>query len=194
MKTLCIFFFVLTLSGCSSHSLLYSLLDHATKEDLHSAKNIFIYTHDSVAIEYAVLSVRGDTAIVVIDPEEIKHPDEISYSRAVVVNKNSHRKIVEHIKGGKPATIGLISGLVIGTMAAFAVHEARPKYDGWDPFSTNYLEYAILPLLFGGVGNWIGNSVTSEVELSLSSSDDRKKLKSFSLFPFGEPAIMQYLR
>ncbi len=205
MKTFYLLFLLSSalFTGCSSSYIARSIFHEPepSSGDNYSSKNIIIYNADSVAAEYAVLSIRGDSAIVVIDPAEAEHPENISYTRAVLFKKDSIKRIIRKAHGGANPIIGGLTGLATGLLIAYTIRQGSP-FDRSKDWSGNPLVDLMIPdpvwvgypVLGWAAGALIGKALSIPIDLSLSSPEDRTTLKSLALFPYGEPAVMQYIK
>lgn len=190
MKTLFIFFFLsgAILSGCSTA---YN----------YSSKKITIRKTNGTEKEYSLLSVRGDSAVTVLDwQEENVYP--IPFSHITILKNDSIVQILRKGKGGGiRSTIGGISGAIAGGAVASA----------FMPFTVpgvSFFRLVYYPIFFlidlavlgsGAVlgvyaGSAIGDVFPPSKELDPRSTNDREFLRSISAYPDKEPDEMKNVR
>lgn len=180
MKTtlLFLFFSAMIHTGCSTN---YN----------YPSKNITIIKTSGIEKDYGLLSVRGDSAIVVLDWKESKI-SPLPFSHAEVIKKNLISRILRDGKGGGPAWLGILvgslgSGLLFtgGFVLIYGSHS--------DAFGALFM---LAGSIVGGgiVGGIIGNALPPSKELLLTSAQDRDFLRSISAYPDKEPDEMQYIK
>ena len=137
--------------------------------------------------ECRLLSVRADTAFVLIEQEEPAYDDKIAYSHAFIIKRDSIISLQCKGHGGSinEAVFSLVGdciGLVIGLQL-------------WTLDSYNVV-FKILPLVAGCsfVGSLIGSVLPAPVDIKLSDPEEIRYLRSISTFPDKEPPEMQYIR
>ena len=182
MKLFFLLFFLscLFLSGCSTN---YN----------YPSKNITVYKTNGVNKEYGLLSVRGDSAIVVLDWTESKIKP-LPFSHAEVIKKDSITNIIRNGKGISKAGIGAATGLITGIVLGITILNSEPKFidlRGVDAALT-----VLITTLGGAIGGWILDITVPSptIDLSLTSSKDREFLRSISAYPDKEPDEMQYIK
>ncbi len=162
----------------------------------YSSNRITIEKKDSTSHEYALLSLRGDTALVVVEPENSVYEEQISYSHAIVIKKNSIRKIIGKGRGGYAREfLGSFGGSGIGLL--FALAQNTPggfEPDGWFSGSPNGRRIAGGILLGCIVGGIAGSLLPAPVDIDPMKPEEIQYLRSISLYPNHEPEMMQYVK
>ncbi len=178
MKTF--FFFLLSalLTGCSTN---YN----------YPSKNITVIKTSGIEKEYGLLSVRGDSAIVVLDWSESKiHP--LPFSHAEVIKNNVISRILRDGKGGGPAGLGIVVG-ALGSGLLFSGGGILIYGSHSDAFGVLFMLAGAI--VGGGIaGGIIGNALPPSKELLLISAQDRDFLRSISAYPDKEPEEMRYIK
>lgn len=161
----------------------------------YSAKDISVYKTDGSHKTYDLLSVRGDTAIVVLPMWE-SDLKPISFSHAEVIRQDSILRIVRNgYSIGTTTLVGAVGGAVIGAIWG-GIRTA-----GFDN-STEYinsLQFTLILSALGAIGGLlpgvlVGGLFPSKRELFILSPLDREFLRGISLYPDKEPEIMQYVK
>lgn len=168
-----IFFFFLSsamLNGCASYK--------------YPSKNITIQQRTGLEKEYGLLSVRGDSAVVVLDWAESK-VRPLPYSHAEVIRKDNIANIIREGKTFSKTLIGLVAGLVVGSVLAIPYHG---DFGAVAPFIFTVPS----GILLGIIADQVLPDPT--MDISLSSAKDREFLRSISAYPDKEPDEMQYIK
>ena len=190
MKTYFLLFFAgALLSGCSTN---YN----------YPSKKITVRKISGVEKDYGLLSVRGDSALAVLDWSE-SQVTPIPFSHAELIKKDSIRAI---IRDGHESTGDYAYGTLIGAaVGAGLLGITLNSLSGSGLFSPQDISTAARLLIIGGgafVGFIIGAIVYSSnsdsehpaKSLLLSSEKDREFLRSISLYPDKEPEEMKYIK
>ena len=177
------FFSSALLSSCASYN--------------YPSKKITVVKAAGLEKEYGLLSVRGDSAVVVLDWAEAK-VKPLPYSHAEVIRKKNIANIIREGKGAVPKTVmGAAVGLGIGAILyTNMINSIKPddwliaisKWDAILAFSSALVGGALIGLIL----DLALNSPT--IDLSLSSAKDREFLRSISAYPDKEPEEMQYIK
>jgi hypothetical protein len=165
----------------------------------YPTKKITLVKADSTEQDYGLLSVRGDSAVVVLDWAESK-ADPMPFAHAELIKKNSIIKIIRDGRG--PATKNILSGAGAGAIVGglFSPLLFRPTVmSGYYYSATELIEYYALTIAIGSfagalIGSVFGAAMPSPKELYLNSESDRIFLHSISAFPDKEPDEMQYIK
>lgn len=195
MKTT-IILFILTgalLSGCSTN---YN----------YPSKKITVHKTNGTKKEYALISVRGDSALAVLDWSEAQ-VIPIPFSHIEVLKKDSIRLVVrDGVGGGANIGLGIIGGVAIGTGIGILLSPNPPPQPNTIPTLLVYpltdFSYQLAKVIvIGGsiilaavLGGVIGNAFPPDMEMSFRSAKDREFLRSISLYPDKEPDKMQYIK
>jgi hypothetical protein len=178
MKIFFLLFFLpaVFLSGCS------------TSYNYPSGK-ITIYKIYEDEKDYALLSVRGDSAIVVLDWSE-HDVKPIPFSHAQVMKNDSIAWIARDGKGsGDPTIAGILIGTGIGFILAVL---DNGTYLGSGPQGN------IFGLEFIGLCTVLGAGISTQFppskEMTLSSQKNREFLRQISAYPDKEPDEMHYIK
>lgn len=140
----------------------------------YESPKIAVLKTNGIQSDYALLSVRSDTALVVMDWKEWKADMSILVSLAQVIGQDSISKILRPYKGD--ITLGLDD--VYNSLGQDLVAAAIAVTVGI-PLVTWYFIYNGNPPL---------------KQLLLSSEADREFLRSIALYPNKEPDEMQYIK
>jgi hypothetical protein len=172
-----IFFLLLFLSG--------ALLCGCSTNYNYPSKNITVRKTNGIEKEYGLLSVRGDTAIVVLDWAEAK-VTPLPFSDAEVIGKDSIAKIVrDGIGGGSNTGLGILCGAALGTGIGVLLSPSPPPQPKNIPDAIiaplNDLGYQFSKVLIIG-GMIILGSVIGGVIGSRSSASILRQ-KNFGLLP-----------
>jgi len=148
--------------------------------------------------QYELLSVRGDSALVVLDWEE-REVEPLPFSHAIVLSKDPFTKIIGYDRD-HPVENGikgaLFGGLALGVAAVGLGYIPFLDISATSSTYTHSTYYLIIAVsTFAGVAiGGIAGATAYRKELSLSFSEDRKFLRSISLYPDKEPDAMQYIK
>jgi len=170
-------------------ALLESCASYRTSEELHSSK-IKVQPIHGADKYYSLLSVRGDTAISVLDWEE-SDTRPVPFSHALVLQKDSIRFIERESATSDQKTIGMLIGSAAGLGLALASSAA--SYQGSGGFHLSSDVFSDI-LLGGSAGYFIGGFVKPVQHLSLASHDDRELLRSIAYYPHKEPQELQSIK
>ena len=140
----------------------------------YESPKITVIKTNGIKSDYALLSLRRDTALVVMDWKEWDAHQSILVSPAQVIGQDSISKILRPYKG--KITLGLDD--VYNSLGQDLSAAAIAIVCGI-PLVTWYLIYNGNPPL---------------KELHLSSRDDREILLRFAIYPIEEPKEMRYKR
>ena len=183
--------------------LLSSLYLAGCKSSSDSSKKITIRKNHGAKKEFALLSVRGDSAIVVLDWLESKE-SPLPLSHAELIRSDSIASILHEEYGSKESvTIGTLGGSIAGGLIASEFLPQPKKYSGADIFfPVHPFEDVVTDLLIilagitvGAVlGGIVGNEFSNSNELFLYRTSDQSLLRSIALYPGNEPEIMKYIR
>ncbi len=169
----------------------------------YPSKKITVHKVSGAESDYGLLSVRGDSAITVLDWAEASITP-IPFSHVELIKRDSIARITRsgHGGGGENTGIGAeygaaggaIGGLIFGlwfeqTFQGFGLSTNRSSAL---PF------YSVMIVIGAGagalIGAFIGNAIPPSKELLLTSDSDRVFLRSISLYPDKEPDEMQYIK
>jgi hypothetical protein len=147
--------------------------------------------------DYELLSVRGDSAIVVLDWSE-RDSKPIPFSHAEVIVKDSLLWIARDGKGQGPPTlkgtaIGTGIGLLLGAIFGYS---SGSSYAGFGPGSAPSQSIGVL-FFCTGVGAALGaffSTFPDKKELFLSSGEHVELLRKISRYPDIEPDEMKYIK
>ena len=187
MKTFFLLFFLAgaLLTGCSGN---YYYASH----------KVTIYKTNSTKKEYSLFSVRGDSAIAVLDWAEAK-VKPIPFSHVELIKRDSIIKIERDGHGGwiRSTLLGALAGLTIGELIAVGpfVFLGLPIPTG-NPSSAHSINKTIDIGIISGtvIGSGISIIFPPTKELLLTSDSDRFFLLSISLYPDKEPEEMRYVK
>src|SRR5579864_6905903 len=164
------------LSGCSTN---YT----------YPSKNISVLKKSQAYKEYELLSVRGDSAIVVLDWKE-RNSDPLPFSHAEVLKKDSIAFIYRENRGTSQTLVGTGVGLGIGVLMSISILTS-PDYSAFSGVLT--LAVITVTTLVGLIVGVVFDGF-SYMDLSLASAKDRGFLHSISRYPDKEPPEMLYLK
>ena len=96
-----------------------ALLSSCSTTYTYPARDVTVKTTDGISKKYAILSVRGDSTIAVLDWEEV-NVSPTPYSHVQVFKKDSIIRILREGKGGGiHSTIGGLAGAIAGGAIPF---------------------------------------------------------------------------
>ena len=191
-----------------------ALLSSCSYNYTYPSKKITVRKTDGSEKEYGLLSVRGDSAIVVIDWAE-SHVTPLPYSHSLVLRKDSISNILRLAHGGGDnANIGMLAGALLGGIIASQF--TKPVTNDFLDFSRVQNFFTVLGGICGGciIGNLIGDliphykdaafnknvspyskdEVSNKNDSPLNHGWDTEFLRSISLYPNIEPEQMQYIK
>ncbi len=177
------------------------LLSSCSYNYTYPSKKITVRKTDGTEKEYGLLSVRGDSAIVVLDWAEA-HVNPLPYSHAEVIRKDSISNILRlaHGSGGN-TIIGMVGGALLGGLIAsqFTI----PLTPGLGQIAGLENILIVLGGIGGGffIGSIIGNLIPHYKDAVFNKNDspvnhgwDTEFLRSISAYPDKEPDIMQFIK
>lgn len=191
MKTFFLVFFLSSalLTGCSTN---YN----------YPSKKITVHKISGAESDYGLLSVRGDSAIAVLDWAESR-VTPIPFSHIELIKRDSIALITRSGQGGGGkntgigaaygAGFGAIGGLIFDLWISSALQGITTTNS-----SSNALSYVLFIGIGAGagalIGAFIGNAKPPSKKLLLTSDSDRAFLRSISLYPDKEPDEMRYIK
>ena len=173
-----------------------ALLSGCSTDYNYPSKKITVYKTNGVKKDYGLLSVRGDSAVVVLDWSESK-VTPLPFSHAEIIKKDSISKIVREGKGaGEAMTTGARVGFIAGAIITLYFTATHPSS------SANAFDYLFGPV-FGGALFSLPGALVGAIAASISpptksflliSNEDREFLRSIALYPDKEPDEMKYIK
>ena len=157
----------------------------------YPSKNISVLKKSGALKEYELLSVRGDTAIIVLDWAE-NNIKPISFSHAEAIKNDSIVNVFRNSEGVSKALVGAGVGLGAGIIEAIILLHAKPDFI-IDSRGAEAFAAIIFSTLGGTLIGLIVDGWTT-MDLSLTSTKDREFLRSISLYPDKEPEEMKYIK
>jgi len=193
MKTVYLVFFLLSwlLSGCGTSYNYPSKKITVEKKITIDKRNA--ERKNTVKKDYALLSVRGDSAIVVLDWAEAKvtpipfsHAEVIKRDSIEMISRSGHSGIGNVLAGGM---IGVLSGSIITGLLL-------PKRPSGDFIFMPEKDFDVMTIgIVSGavIGATLFYFLPPSKILLLDSAEDREFLRRVSLYPEKEPEEMQYV-
>jgi len=147
----------------------------------YKSTHITVLQTDTTHKDYGLLSVRGDTAIVVLDWNEAD-VSPVPFSHAEVIKTTSGLEIMRSGHGGGgPVLVGALVGGLAGGIIGSVLAPGDPRNGGG-------------VILCAVIGAMIANFFPPSKELHGTSKEDVKLLRSISLYPDTEPDEMKYIK
>ena len=152
----------------------------------YPSKKINVALTNGISRDYGLLSVRGDSAIVVLDWQESEvRPIPLSHAELIT------KKAIVNISraGDRGGVANSVAGTLVGALAGgiVALPFSQARYIG--PMATG------MGILSGSlIGLALGSAHPATRDLSLEVEDDRSLLRSISLYPEQEPAELRSLK
>ncbi|MFI5263520.1 MAG: hypothetical protein ACHQM6_03290 [Candidatus Kapaibacterium sp.] len=164
----------------------------------YSSKKVTVNKTDGGMRDYALLSVRGDSAIVVLDWAEA-HVYPLPFSHAEILQEEAIKNIVREGKGGGiNSTVGGLACAAAGGITAYTLFPFTANiYDVYlffIPELVHVMAIAAGVSIGAFIGSSIGDAFPPNIYLTLSSAQDRNFLHSIALYPDKEPEIMDYIK
>ncbi|MFI5263519.1 MAG: hypothetical protein ACHQM6_03285 [Candidatus Kapaibacterium sp.] len=155
----------------------------------YPSRKIRVLKKSGVLKEFELLSLRSDSAIVVLDWIESKVvPKPLSH--AEVIHRDSIGNITRSSQGNSKVLIGAGIGLVSGVALDLLLPGIAPGF--FTVFRGRGGAVVVLTLTGALVGLMFESSMT--MDLSLVSAKDREFLRTIALYPEKEPEEMQYIK
>jgi hypothetical protein len=184
-----------------------AFLSSCSPSYIYPTKNITVILKNGAEKEYGLLSVRGDSAIVVIDWEE-RSVKPFPFSHAETLKKDLIQQILRKPKGiqTKYTYLTAIAGAVVGGVIASVsqehlAHSNSPVIDTLvNPIirTANVFTWAAYILIGTAIGAVPGlildGFATPNMSLSLSNDQDQEFLRAISAYPAKEPNEMKYIK